>query len=82
MFQLNAAVSLCNLLSMPFGEGHENPSSSVVAQTMELHAKNSYVYQLMDGSCHTVTIYLSDGKSQMSSRRVSWSLGGVEDPRC
>ena len=44
-------------------EGHENPNSSVVAETMKLLANSSYGYQIMDRSRHTVTKYLSDEKT-------------------
>ena len=43
--------------------GDENPNSSVVAETMKLLANSSYGYQIMDRSRHTVTKYLSDGKT-------------------
>ena len=41
----------------------ENPNSSVVAETMKLLAYSSYGYQILDRSRHTVTKYLSDGKT-------------------
>ena len=44
-------------------QGDENPKSSVVAETMKLLAKNSYGYQIMDRSRHTVTKYLNDEKT-------------------
>ncbi len=44
-------------------EGHENPNSSVVAETVKLLANSSYGYQIMDRSHHTVTKYLSDEKT-------------------
>ena len=44
-------------------KGHENPNSSVVAETMKLLANSSYGYQIMDRSRHTVTKYLSDEKT-------------------
>ena len=44
-------------------QGDENPNSSVVAETMKLLANSSYGYQIMDRSRHTVTKYLSDGKT-------------------
>ena len=40
--------------------GDENPSSSVVAQTLELLANSSYEYQFMKGIPDTVTKYLSN----------------------
>ena len=43
--------------------GYEIPNSSVVAETMKLLANSSYGYQIMDRSRHTVTKYLSDGKT-------------------
>ena len=44
-------------------EGDENPSSSVVAETMKLLANSSYGYQIMDRSRHTVRNYLNDEKT-------------------
>ena len=44
-------------------QGDKNPNSSVVAKTMKLLANNSYGYQIMDRSRHTVTKYLSDQKT-------------------
>ena len=38
----------------------ENPSSSVVAETLKLLVNSSYGYQIMDQSRHIVTKYLSD----------------------
>ena len=43
-------------------KGDENPSSSVVAETMKLLANSSYGYQIMDRSRHTVTKNFTDGK--------------------
>ena len=40
--------------------GDENPNPSFVAKTMKLLANNSYGYQIMDPSRHTVTKYLTD----------------------
>ena len=44
-------------------QGDENPNSSVVAETMKLLANNSYGYQIMDRSRHTVAKYLTDEKT-------------------
>ena len=44
-------------------QGNENPNSSVVADTMKFLENNSYGYQIMDRSRHTVTKYLSDEKT-------------------
>ena len=44
-------------------QSDENPNSSVVAETMKLLVNSSYGYQIMDRSRHTVTKYLSDGKT-------------------
>ena len=41
-------------------QGDENPNSSRMAETMKLLANNSYGYQIMDRSRHTVTKYLND----------------------
>ena len=48
---------------MPRRQGYENPNSSVVTETMKLLANSSYGYQIMDRSRHTVTKYLTDGKT-------------------
>ena len=48
-------------------QGDENPNSSVVAETMKLLANNSYVYQMMDCSRHTVTKYLNDEKTHSAT---------------
>ena len=44
--------------------GEENPSSSVVAETMKLLANSSNSYQVLDSSRHTVTKNLSDKKTR------------------
>ena len=44
-------------------QGDENPNSSVVAENMKLLANNSYSYQIMDRSRHTVTKYLNEEKT-------------------
>ena len=44
-------------------EGDENPNSSVVAETMKLHANSPYGYQIMDRSRHNVTKCLNDEKT-------------------
>ena len=41
-------------------QGDENPTSSVVVETMKLLAISFYGYQIMDCSRHTVTKYLTD----------------------
>ena len=41
----------------------ENPNSSVVAETMKLRASSSYGYQIMDGSRHTLTKFLTDERT-------------------
>ena len=41
-------------------QGDENPSSSVVAETLKLLANSSYGYQIMDQSQHSVAKYLTD----------------------
>ena len=41
-------------------QGDENPTSSVVAETMKKLANSSYGYQIMDRSRHTLTKYLTD----------------------
>ena len=38
-------------------QGDENPNSSVVAETIKFLAKNSYGYQIIDRSRHSVTKY-------------------------
>ena len=44
-------------------QGDENSNSSVVAETLKLLANNSYGYQVMDRSRHTVTKYITDEKT-------------------
>ena len=44
-------------------EDDENLNSIVVAETMKLLAYGPYGYHIMDCSRHTVTKYLSDGKT-------------------
>ena len=44
-------------------EGHENPNSSVVAETRKLLANSSYGYQIIDRCRHTVRKFLSDEKT-------------------
>ena len=44
-------------------QGDENPNSSVVADAMKLLVNNSYGYQIMDRSRHTVTKYSNDEKT-------------------
>ena len=41
-------------------KGHENPNSSVAAETMKLLANSSYGYQIMHRSRHTVTKHFND----------------------
>ena len=48
-------------------QGDENLTSSVVAETMKLLANNSYGYQIMDRSRHTVTKYLTDEKTHSAN---------------
>ena len=47
-------------------KGDENPNSSAVAETMKLLANSSYGYQNMDRSRHTLTKYLTDGKTHVA----------------
>ena len=44
-------------------KSEENPTSSVIAETMKLLANRSYGYQIMDRSRYTVTKYLTDKKT-------------------
>ena len=44
-------------------EGDENPILSAMAETVKLLANSSFGYQIMDRSRHTVSKYLSDGKT-------------------
>ena len=48
-------------------QGDDNPTSSVVAETMILLAQSSYGYQIMDRSRHTVTKYLNDEKTHSAT---------------
>ena len=57
-------------------EGDENPNSSVVAEMMKLQANDSYGYQIMDRSRHTVAKYLSDEKTHGAmNNKMFKSLG-------
>ena len=61
-------------------EGDENPNSSVVAETMKLLANNSYGYQIVDRSRHTVTKNLSDKKIHGAmNTRVFKRLDHIKD---
>ena len=44
-------------------QGDENTNSSIVAETMKLLANNSYGYQDMDRSRHSITNYTNDEKT-------------------
>ena len=44
-------------------QAENNPNSSVVAETMQLVAKSSYGYQIMDRHRDTVKKYLNDEKT-------------------
>ena len=48
-------------------QGDKNPKYNLVAETMGLLAKNSYGYQILDCSRHTVTKSLSDEKIQAAN---------------
>ena len=48
-------------------QGDENPNSSVVAETMKFLANNSYGYQIMDRSRHTVTKFSNDEKTHSAN---------------
>ena len=43
--------------------GYENPNSGVVAESMNLLARSSYGFQLMDRSCFSVTMYMNHEKT-------------------
>ena len=59
-------------------EGDENPDSSVVAETMKLLGNSSYVYQIMDRSRHTETLYLNDEKTHKAiNNRLFRKLNSV-----
>ena len=58
-------------------KGDENPNSSVATETLKLLANNSYGYQIMDRSRHTVMKYLTDKKPMRpitvnSSKAISY----------
>ena len=50
-------------------QGDENPNSNVVAETMKFLANNSYGYQIMDSSRHTVTKCLNDEKTHSAIKK-------------
>ena len=52
----------------------ENPNSSVVAETMKLLANNSYGYQIMDRSRHTVTKYLTNEETHSANNSKLFKL--------
>ena len=61
-------------------EGDENPTSSVVAETMKLLANSSYGYQIMDRSRHTVTNFLSDEKTHRAiNNKMFKRMGYLND---
>ena len=64
-------------------KNYENPNSSVVAETIELLANRSYGYQIIDRSRHTVTKYLSDGKTHAAINcRLFKRLDHVNNSLC
>ena len=61
-------------------EGDENPNSSIVAETMKLPANSSYGYQIINRRQHTVTKYLSDGKTHRAiNNKMFKHLGYLND---
>ena len=61
-------------------QGDENPNSSVVAETMKLLANSCYGYEIMDRSRHTVTKYLTDGKTHAAiNSKLSKKLDHVNN---
>ena len=63
-------------------QGDENPISSVVAETMKLLANSSYGYQIMDRSRHTVTKYVTDGKTHSAiNKKLFKRLCHITDQR-
>ena len=63
IFQLNVSIKIVQSAVNTRREGHENPKSNVVAETMKLLPSSSYCYPIMDRSRNTVTKYLSDEKT-------------------
>ena len=59
----------------------ENANSSVVAETMKVLAKSSYVYQMMDRSRHIVAKYLNDEKTHSAKNgKMFKRLSHITDP--
>ena len=48
-------------------QGDKNPTSSVVTETMKQPANSSYGYEITDCSRHTVTKYLTHGKTHSAN---------------
>ena len=70
---VQSAVNKCR-------EGDGNPNSSVGAETMKLLANNSYGYQIMARSRHTVTNYLNDEKTHGAiNTKLFKSLDRIND---
>ena len=64
-------------------EGHKNPNSNVVAETMNLLANSSYVCQIMNRRQHTVAEYLSDQKTHGAiTNKMFRRLAYISDQLC
>ena len=64
-------------------EGDENPNSSVVVETMKMHANSSYGYKIKDRSRHTVTKKFTDEKTHGAINRIFFNrLDYINDELC
>ena len=60
-------------------QGEENPHSSVVAETVNLRAKNWYGYQNIDRSRHSITKYTIDERTHAAINKMFKRLGHIND---
>ena len=63
LYSLECFISFVQSAVNARTEGHENPHSTVLAETMKLLANTSYNYQIMDRSGHPLTKYMKDEKA-------------------
>ena len=60
--------------------GHENPNSSGVAETRKLLANNSFGYQNMNRTHHSVTRYMNDEETHAAINKENFTnLGDKQD---
>ena len=53
--------------------GHENPNSSVVAETRKLLTNNSFGYQNMNRTHHSVTRYMNDEETHVAINKENFT---------